>query len=362
MNKTLTALAVSTVTAWAVGYSAMASAQVEASVYGRVVAGAFFTDSDEGADSSAWDLGATGHDGSDPYGSRIGFKGEADLGNGLTAGFQIERGVGSDATSGRHNNLYLSGGFGTITMGQQGTSYNSARKWDQTNFFGGGDAYTPASRDEGIKYAMSAGGFNFDVMAMANGEADGDADDDSGVDRWIVHAGYNFGPVNLDVAIATDVPIGVDAGDAATFTVDGNGDVILDDAAEADEGKVRDGTNDTHTRDNMAIGINGTAGPVDWYLAYQTSERTDDVNSDIDGIGGFLGFNMSESDILYAYYVTHDYDVDNNDNDNTFTETIFGYSRDIGPGVKFIAEYQESDQDVEDESPSKLALAVKVDF
>ena len=47
MNKMLTAAAVSAVTAWAVGYSAIASAQAESEFYGRVVAGAVYSDADD---------------------------------------------------------------------------------------------------------------------------------------------------------------------------------------------------------------------------------------------------------------------------------------------------------------------------
>ena len=336
MNKMLTAIAVSTVTAWAVGYSAMASAEAE--FYGRVVAGAYNTDPDTATGDSAWNLGATGKDGNKGFlNSRFGFKGSSDLGNGLEAGFKIEREIDDgNSTSQRHNLVYLSGGFGTVTLGNQGNPYMSARKWDQTNLFGGGDSHSPGYRNEGIGYSMSTSGFNFDVMAMAhndenlddNAATTNDAGQNTGADGWVVRAGYNFGAVNLDVATQTN------------------------------------NTKDEDARDSTAIGVNGAAGPVDWYLAYQTSELSNVGDEDINSLGGFVGFNMSESDILYAYYVTHAHeqtgaaDIDE-------TETIFGYSRQIGPGVKFIAEYQQKENDEGDKStakPSQLGLAVKMDF
>ena len=55
--------------------------------------------------------------------SRFGFKGVEDLGGGLTAGFQLESGfqsdtgVGSGALFGRHSEVNLSGGFGTVRLG-----------------------------------------------------------------------------------------------------------------------------------------------------------------------------------------------------------------------------------------------------
>ena len=247
MNKMLTAAAVSAVTAWAVGYSAMASA--EATVYGRVVAGATYLDPDSDAADGAWNLGATDIDGSNTPHSRFGFKGETDLGNGLTAGFKIEREIrDGDAansedgttTRQRHNHVYLSGGFGKVTLGNQSNPYMSARKWDQTNFYGGWYGYGSGYRTEGISYSMSTGGFSLDILASANNAEV----EDTGIDGWVVRAGYNFGAVNLDVAIETD-----------------NTEDTAAEIAEDEEG-----------RDNAAIGINGVAGPVDWYLAYQTSD------------------------------------------------------------------------------------------
>ena len=467
MNKMLTAAAVSAVTAWAVGYSAIASA--EATVYGRVIAGAAFIDNDDEAnnDDGDWNFGWVGNDGDVGPGSRFGFKGATDLGNGLEAGFKIERNVATGNEIGaRHNLVYLSGGFGTVTLGNQDNPYMSARKWDQTNFFGGAKGYGSAYRNEGIGYSMSSGGFSLDVLASANNgnvvvgttdatvraitaanplvirpgrdidadgnvagtdevaisitmqdydglvmeitddaadassddyvhldsgtvaqgnpaldgyntaardaaiaervqselvdmieeeiervngndvtpavDADGNAiarvtdvdgytpaaavrDDSNGIDGWVIRAGYNFGAVNLDVALETN------------------------------------NTDATDARDNTAIGVNGVAGPVDWYLAYQTSELSNEGDADVDSIGGFLGFNMSEKDILYAYHVSHDEDA----TDKTVTETIFGYSRQIGPGVKFIAEYQGQDNDLDGaagDSTSQLGLAVKLDF
>lgn len=61
-------------------------------------------------------------------GSRLGFKGTEDLGNGLKAGFVLEQGInvddGSSAqgrTFGRQSFVSLSGGFGTVAAGRQYT-------------------------------------------------------------------------------------------------------------------------------------------------------------------------------------------------------------------------------------------------
>src|SRR5574338_760341 len=59
-------------------------------------------------------------------GSRLGFKGTEDLGNGMKAGFVLEQGIladtGSSAqgrTFGRQSFAYLGGNFGTVGLGRQ---------------------------------------------------------------------------------------------------------------------------------------------------------------------------------------------------------------------------------------------------
>lgn len=62
-------------------------------------------------------------------GSRLGFKGTEDLGNGLKAGFVLEQGINADtgtsaqggSTFGRQSFVSLSGGFGAVALGRQST-------------------------------------------------------------------------------------------------------------------------------------------------------------------------------------------------------------------------------------------------
>lgn len=67
-------------------------------------------------------------------GSRIGFKGTEDLGNGMSANFVIEGGVGIDTgasgqgglTFGRQSFVGLTGGWGTVALGRQYSAYYKA--------------------------------------------------------------------------------------------------------------------------------------------------------------------------------------------------------------------------------------------
>ncbi|WP_424947540.1 porin [Candidatus Spongiihabitans sp.] len=481
MNKKLIAAIAATTMAGAIGFASVASA--EATFYGRVVAGAIYVDGDEKDDDGAWNLGGVGHDGGGAPGSRFGFKGSTDLGNGMEAGFKIERSIGKDATGQRHNHAYLSGGWGKLTLGQQSNPYMNARNWDQTNFYGGnfGESY----RHEGIGYSLNTGGFSLNILATANNSGmsgdtgtqsvgvvpasddyspgidtgvrvistlDGAAvnaatgvvtgfandatqygtdtpftdqeawlrstlavadphdldsavtiltsditqvglkgvegkaakvavDDDDGIDGLIVHVGYDFGVVQLNVAhhlTNRDVELPAQAAFAPTAYVDVAAatpaeEIVRDretatyqDQANRNAG----GVDGAASRDRTAIGINGSAGPVDWYLAYNTTEQnTNNYENDINSVGGFLGFNVSETDILYAYHVSHKADRPTYDADGDvtlgedYTETIVGYSHRFGPGVKFIAEYAKFDKDLaKDGEPNKIFLGIKYDF
>ena len=68
-------------------------------------------------------------------GSRFGFKGTEDLGNGLTVGFILENGIKSDTGVddgvffNRESSLYLEGGFGKFAMGRLGSLNNGQSSW-----------------------------------------------------------------------------------------------------------------------------------------------------------------------------------------------------------------------------------------
>jgi predicted porin len=100
-------------------FAGAASAQTNTTIYGIVDIGLTYSKSDVagtrwGIDSGNW------------YGSRLGFKGTEDLGNGLSALFQLENGFSADTGAlgqsgrlfGRHAWVGLQGGFGTVRLGR----------------------------------------------------------------------------------------------------------------------------------------------------------------------------------------------------------------------------------------------------
>ena len=392
----------------AIGFTSVAIA--DATVYGRVTAGATHVDNDSENDDGAWNFGATGIDGASGRfnGTRFGFKGDQDLGNGMSAGFQIERevreGETPNVTRQRHNLVWLSGGWGKLTLGNQNNPYLNARNWDQSYFYGGWWGHGAGYRHEGINYAMSNGPFSLNIMAMASAQNEdavgtaiagsnavtadatagvvaraaitagaGDTSGDDGVDGWIIHAGYDFGVAALNFAHQADNK-DYDITMAAMGTTGTNADEV---ESQAHATRINNGAVDTNaSRDLTAIGVNGSVGALDWYLAYQTAELNAGGNgyedNDITSVGGFLGFSASDQDTFYAYYVGHSGDRETYNADGTvnlgedYTETIVGYSRDMGPGLRFIAEYQTLDRDREGSNvgsdTTQLALAVRYVF
>lgn len=102
----------------------------------------------------------------------------------------------------------------------------------------------------------------------------------------------------------------------------------------------------SRTRDNTAVGVNGSVVGFDWYLAHQRSYDNGVTTRDVDSWGGFLSYAVSNIDSVYAYYVTHDadratYDGADMTRGMEATETILGYSHNFGGGTSFIAEYLE---------------------
>lgn len=128
--------------------AAPAFAQSNVTVYGRVDYGY----ESRGGNSGLVDVnGRKGEMASGMQaGSRLGFKGSEDLGNGLKAIFEIESGLANDATGSsaaggagifstlnRHAYVGLTGGFGTVVGGRlDGVRYGIFNKYDA--FAGGG--------------------------------------------------------------------------------------------------------------------------------------------------------------------------------------------------------------------------------
>lgn len=127
MKKTL--LAVGVLAAFA------GSAYADVTVYGRIDAGLQYktvkVDGAEKTHAFTMDSGLK-------TGSRLGFKGTEDLGNGMAVGFVLENGykVDTGALGDKDNRLFdreailkLSGSFGTVMAGRLASMNNDGGRW-----------------------------------------------------------------------------------------------------------------------------------------------------------------------------------------------------------------------------------------
>ena len=252
----------------------------------------------------AGDLGSR-----DKLWSRIGVKSSTELDGGMTAGLHLEKRLDNFRT--RHQNVWLSGAFGKVTLGQQGSPYHSHTAWDNSNLFGNWNPFT-GSRLQGISYASNLGGpFNFSALVTDDNMADGGGGNGSGLDTFEVGGTLSAGPVNLGA--------GYQGSDGA---------------------------------DLMGGKVGGSLAGVGWALAFE-SMTTDSGAADANRYGFNLEYSTTDGR-AYVYY--EDMQPDNTTDRNYL---LLGYSHTIGPGVVVIAEYQLPS---DDSNPERSAVAVRVDF
>lgn len=168
MKKTLIALAL---------VSLPVAASAEVILYGQIKAGAEYTESfEDGGNRSRHDFALA------DFGSRIGFKGSEDLGNGLKAIWQFEQGVhiGTstwNAARGRDSFIGLEGSFGRVTAGRVSNPIDAnTGSMDQWEGSGNGvttlDTYTRFSRRHiSVNYySPNFNGFDFHVQVAPGGD------------------------------------------------------------------------------------------------------------------------------------------------------------------------------------------------
>ena len=155
-------------------------------------------------------------------GSRFGFKGEEELGNGLTVGFVLENGFNSDTGSlgdsagrlfNRESSLYIEGGFGKFGMGRLSTLANDAGTTGIGGYFssfgtGQGDvgcqtymqAYRPSRMDNLVYYKTP--NFAGAEVWLLYGMGDNGSENESTSDRYYAAAvTYNNGGLSLYGAV-----------------------------------------------------------------------------------------------------------------------------------------------------------------
>ena len=197
-------------------------------------------------------------------GSRFGFKGTEDLGNGLTVGFVLENGFSADTGADndtffdREASLFIQGGFGKLAFGKIGSINCGTSSWAQigvlsafgtSNWGGysnqiGSTASTGGVMDNTIAYQTPTFA-GFTVYAQYSMGDDGSkntikggVENESSIDRYYaIGAKYSNGPLNAYIAVdsvnyqswqnaAGDTPASSlgDVDDSLTVTLGGNYD------------------------------------------------------------------------------------------------------------------------------------------
>lgn len=154
-------------------------------------------------------------------GSRFGFKGTEDLGNGLTVGFILENQFNSDDGSlknedsffHREASLFLEGGFGKVAFGRMGSINGGVSSWGKYGVISAfGTSWGNYSAQAG-NWAVGGGQWDnmiayetpnfagFTVFAQY-GMGSNDYENESGSDRYYaIGATYANGPLNLYFAV-----------------------------------------------------------------------------------------------------------------------------------------------------------------
>lgn len=332
MQKKLLALAIA-------GLAAMpALADDNVTIYGRIDMGFLSRGDGDGgvADQGTKNEIASGIGG----GSRIGFRGTEDLGNGLKALFEVEFGIdvdngplgGSATWKNRHSYVGLTGDFGTVIAGRvDGARYGISARYDP---FNAGTVASMASiqghatrADNAIAYISPRwNGFGF-LAAYTNnliGQEKGSATvrgNEGDTQLYAIAGFYDNGPISLtldyehaedeDVPGNSDVDVWVVAGtyDFGVAKIHGYWDQV--DTNGAIDSTVLGFTAPGLEVDKQSWMIGATVPFGKTTLRASYIEVLDDVNDDADckkfGIG--VLYSLSKRTSLYADFATIDNDT-----------------------------------------------------
>lgn len=254
MKKTLAAVAV-------LGAFAGSALAADVQLYGIVDTGLQYVHGDTDSTSANSDFDSFSMESGMASGSRFGFKGTEDLGNGLTVGFILEDGIKSDTgvdddvLFNRESSLFLQGGFGKVAFGRIGSFNGGVSSWAKYGVMSVfGTSWGDYSAQAGT-WAMGAGMWNnmiayetpsfagFKVFAqygMGNQIKDttdndklvGEENESSSDRYYAIGASYNNGPLSLYFAVDSinyasfgdSTNVDPDGDDSLTVTFGGNYD------------------------------------------------------------------------------------------------------------------------------------------
>lgn len=322
MQKKLIALAVAGLVA------APAMAQSNVTIYG--VADAYFGfGSDNNNDISAIDSGGLA-------GSRIGFKGSEDLGNGLKAVFTLEQGYAidtgaaspkvDDSVFSRQAWVGLQGSFGTVSLGRQYApgyflaDYDAllSSKISPQSTLSGLSRMTitpnsPARWDNSVKYTGSFDAVNVQaIYSMGKDESkDTGVNDDN---KYGLSAAYANGPVNVGVIYHN---VGYGTKDQSEWLIGASYDFGMAKVAGSYQAASNIGGTANADSKLWNLGVIVPVGGGNVHLAYA---KLDEDGTSADPFSYTLAYTypFSKRTTAYAGYQKLDYDTATQDDKDLF--------------------------------------------
>ncbi len=167
--------------------------------------------------------------------SRLGWRGETDLGNGMTAFGSLE--AAADGFGLRELHVGLSGDFGSVKVGEDtyAAFYNHVQgPVDPTYWTGGGGLVKAGRTERVINYEGGTDMFRFGIGIEADGDTDPGPDGDGTIDDGVVgtQLAVSFDVADWTIALGSrdgeDADDNTTAGSLTGFTVYGNvGDISV---------------------------------------------------------------------------------------------------------------------------------------
>lgn len=236
MKKTLAAVAV-------LGAFAGSALAADVQLYGIVDTGVGYSHID--GDGQVEDIDSFSMESGQASGSRFGFKGTEDLGNGLTVGFILEDGILSDTGAddnvlfNRESSLFIQGNFGKLAMGRMGALNNGQSSWAKVGMLSAFGTSSWGGRTAQLSNIFSLSGqwdnmiayetpdfAGFKVYAQY-GMGSNDNENESSSDRFYsIGATYNNGPLAAYFAVDSINYQTADFGEKSQYK--GHGDDIED--------------------------------------------------------------------------------------------------------------------------------------
>lgn len=345
MNKKLIAVAVASTLAAPVVY---ADGHTGITPYGRINNAIDFNDTD---DENNVDISGVA--------SRFGFKGAGDIGNGMTAIGRYEFSTTTDKEGNgvedtRLAYVGLSGGFGTITMGNQWSAYfNSVGTHMSPTYSIGYYLYSsigqgPFRTSNTIKYANSFGPVNMEIDLRLN-----DAGEDNDVAEKLNGNGAGLG-LSWNATDSLTLALAVDQEE---------NNPVVDEATGAEI--------DTDDTDRWSIAGKYSFGSFDILGGYQQIKAGDEDTGDerdIDVTQIYFNWRASDKTNLLLGYGQAEISAGLVSAVSFDPKQLFaGVYHNMGGGLRLYAEYAGVDYDDEstgDPTPDvkRLLLGMRIDF